>query len=128
MAAGNSAAAGSTLPLLRALTGGMKAWSLAWNTAELPLEDVALVQVRPTGPGCLSHLVASAANAAAIDAALDLGVYVGLADQCGWKIRYVLRYPCPRRPPLAVAVSRRSHGSRAVPAEAKPGSIPICAA
>lgn len=33
------------------LSGGMKAWSLAWNTAELTTEDATLVQVRRTGKG-----------------------------------------------------------------------------
>lgn len=33
------------------LSGGMKAWSLAWNTAELSTEDATLVQVRRTGKG-----------------------------------------------------------------------------
>lgn len=33
------------------LTGGMKAWSLAWNTAELSAPTASLVQVRRTGKG-----------------------------------------------------------------------------
>jgi len=33
------------------LGGGMKAWSLAWNTAELPAPNASLVQVRRTGKG-----------------------------------------------------------------------------
>lgn len=33
------------------LAGGMKAWSLAWNTAELSARNASLVQVRRTGKG-----------------------------------------------------------------------------
>lgn len=35
----------------RSLAGGMKAWSLAWNTAEVTAELATLVQVRRTGKG-----------------------------------------------------------------------------
>jgi rhodanese-related sulfurtransferase len=40
----------------RSLTGGMKAWSLAWNGAEVPVPGSAatVIQVRRTGKGCLS--------------------------------------------------------------------------
>ena len=40
----------------RLLAGGMKAWSLAWNAADVPLPDstVRVIQVRRTGKGCLS--------------------------------------------------------------------------
>src|SRR5688572_25592830 len=39
----------------RSLTGGMKAWSLAWNSAEVPVPGSAatVIQVRRTGKGCL---------------------------------------------------------------------------
>jgi glyoxylase-like metal-dependent hydrolase (beta-lactamase superfamily II) len=74
------------------LVGGMKAWSLAWNYAEVALPGSAaqVVQVRRTGKGCLSYLVGSASAAAVIDAALDPQVYLGLANQYGWRITIVL--------------------------------------
>jgi rhodanese-related sulfurtransferase len=90
------------------LTGGMKAWSLAWNSAEVsfdaaqdepfdaaqdePLSDsqVRVIQVRRTGKGCLSYLIGSEGVAAVIDPALDPEIYLGLAQQQGWTIRYVL--------------------------------------
>jgi glyoxylase-like metal-dependent hydrolase (beta-lactamase superfamily II) len=76
----------------RSLAGGMKAWSLAWNTAEVPLpaSDTAVVQVRRTGKGCLSYLVGSQGAAAVIDPALDPQVYIGLARRYGWAITRIL--------------------------------------
>ena len=75
------------------LAGGMKSWSLAWNTAELVLDNTTVVQVRRTGKGCLSYLIGSRSEALVIDASLDPAVYLRLADQHGWRIRYVLDKP-----------------------------------
>lgn len=74
------------------LEGGMKAWSLAWNTAEVPLgdEQVRVIQVRRTGKGCLSYLVGSGGEAAVIDAALDPAIYLELAKSHHWRITHVL--------------------------------------
>lgn len=74
------------------LTGGMKAWSLAWNTALVPVVETstALVQVRRTGKGCLSYVLGSAGDAVVIDASLQPDVYLQLATERGWRIRYVL--------------------------------------
>ena len=76
----------------RSLVGGMRAWSLAWNTADVPLPDarVQVVQVRRTGKGCLSYVVGSGSDAVVIDPSVDPDVYVDLADRRGWTIRYVL--------------------------------------
>jgi len=72
------------------LAGGMKSWSLAWNTAELAIGGASVLQVRRTGKGCLSYLVGSGTDAAVIDASLDPTVYLRLAEQYGWSICYVL--------------------------------------
>ncbi len=74
------------------LEGGMKAWSLSWNIAEVdvPGAEAQVVQVRRTGKGCLSYLTGSGGEAAVIDAAVDPEVYVGLAEEHGWKITRVL--------------------------------------
>ena len=74
------------------LEGGMQAWSLAWNTAEvpLPLWDARVLQVRRTGKGCLSYLVGCGDSAAVIDASLEPSVYVHLAESQGWRILYAL--------------------------------------
>src|SRR5213083_1242068 len=74
------------------LEGGMRAWSLAWNTAELPCpgSTARIVQLRRTGKGCLSYLIGSNGDAVVIDASLDPQVYHRVADTHGWRIRTVL--------------------------------------
>jgi glyoxylase-like metal-dependent hydrolase (beta-lactamase superfamily II) len=76
----------------RSLTGGMKAWSLAWNAAEVTLADTSarVLQIRRTGKGCLSYLVASDGEAAVIDPSISADVYVESAERRGWSIRFVL--------------------------------------
>ena len=76
----------------RSLTGGMKAWSLAWNSAEIPLpiSDTDVVQVRRTGKGCLSYLIGSQGEAAVVDPALETQVYLDLARRYGWVITHIL--------------------------------------
>ena len=74
------------------LEGGMRAWSLAWNTAELPCpgSTTQIVQLRRTGKGCLSYLIGSNGDAAVVDASLDPRVYHRMADEHGWRICTVL--------------------------------------
>ena len=76
----------------RSLAGGMKAWSLAWNAADVPLSDASLrvIQVRRTGKGCLSYIVGSSGEAVVIDPSVSPDVYLELAHRHGWSIRYVL--------------------------------------
>lgn len=74
------------------LAGGMKAWSLAWNAAEVALPDPSsrVIQVRRTGKGCLSYIVGSDGEAAVIDPSVSPDVYLELASRQGWSTRYVL--------------------------------------
>ncbi|MEX2262712.1 MAG: MBL fold metallo-hydrolase [Bryobacteraceae bacterium] len=72
------------------LRGGMKAWSLAWNTASRSCGSIEITQVRRTGKGCLSYLICGGTEAAVIDPALDPEVYLSLAENRGARIRYVL--------------------------------------
>lgn len=74
------------------LAGGMKAWSLAWNAAQVPCADsqVQVIQLRRTGKGCLSYLIGAGGEATVIDASLDPQVYHGLATRHGWRITSVL--------------------------------------
>src|SRR5216110_862236 len=74
------------------LEGGMRAWSLAWNTAEVPCpgSTARIVQLRRTGKGCLSYLIGSHGDAVVVDASLEPQIYHRLADEHGWRIRTVL--------------------------------------
>src|SRR5713101_1205961 len=74
------------------LEGGMRAWSLAWNTAEVPCpaSTARIVQLRRTGKGRLSYLIGSNGDAAVVDASLEPQIYHRVADEHGWRIRTVL--------------------------------------
>jgi len=76
----------------RSLEGGMKAWSLAWNTAEVRVANNAtrVIQLRRTGKGCLSYLVGSKGQAVVIDASLPPEVYLIIAAEHGLRIHFVL--------------------------------------
>ncbi len=73
------------------LEGGMKSWSLAWNSASVPLPGsvAQVIQVRRTGKGSLSYLIGSNGVAAVIDPALDPNVYLSLAQENGWQITHI---------------------------------------
>jgi len=76
----------------RSLKGGMQAWSLAWNAAEVGVKGstARVIQVRRTGKGCLSYLVGADGNALVIDPSLHPDVYRDLALRQGWRITHVL--------------------------------------
>lgn len=72
------------------LEGGMKAWNYAWNTAEANFpNNIKVIQVRRVAKGCLSHVIGSGNEAVVIDASLDPQVYLDIAKNYGWTIRYV---------------------------------------
>lgn len=74
------------------LEGGMKAWNYAWNTAEavFPSSFTTIIQVRRVAKGCLSYVVGSGNEAIVVDASLDPEVYIKIAQERGWSIRYVM--------------------------------------
>lgn len=74
------------------LEGGMRAWSVAWNTAEIELEgsQARVTQVRRTGKGCLSYLITRDGEATVVDPSLDSAVYTGLAEARGARITRVV--------------------------------------
>jgi glyoxylase-like metal-dependent hydrolase (beta-lactamase superfamily II) len=76
----------------RSLEGGMKAWSLAWNAAEVPVDasGTRVIQVRRTGKGCLSYIAACGGEAAVVDASVAPRVYLDLAESNGWRIVTVI--------------------------------------
>lgn len=57
------------------LEGGLKAWSLAWNTATIKLPNFDVVQFRRTGKGCLSYMIIANNEAMIVDASLDTNIY-----------------------------------------------------
>jgi glyoxylase-like metal-dependent hydrolase (beta-lactamase superfamily II)/rhodanese-related sulfurtransferase len=77
---------------VHSLAGGMKAWSLAWNTARIPVADdrITVIQVRRTGKGCLSYMVIADGEAGVIDASLPVEVYENIARSLGARIRRVI--------------------------------------
>lgn len=76
----------------QSLAGGMKAWSQAWNSADVPLatSKTQVIQLRRTGKGCLSYLIGAGDEAVVLDASLPSKIYLGLAQQRGWRITTVI--------------------------------------
>jgi glyoxylase-like metal-dependent hydrolase (beta-lactamase superfamily II)/rhodanese-related sulfurtransferase len=72
------------------LEGGMKNWSLAWNTAYQQFDGFGVWQVRRTGKGCLSYIIESNKEAIIIDASLPIEVYIHLADKHQLSVKYVI--------------------------------------
>ena len=72
------------------LNGGMKGWSLAWNTAHQSFDDFEIWQIRRTGKGCLSYIIASNKEAIIIDASLPVEVYARLVNQHHLSVKYVI--------------------------------------
>jgi glyoxylase-like metal-dependent hydrolase (beta-lactamase superfamily II)/rhodanese-related sulfurtransferase len=74
------------------LRDGMKGWSGAWNTAEVPvsLRGIRIIQVRRTGKGCLSYVVGVGSEATIIDASVGVRVYLDSAERLGCRISRVV--------------------------------------
>jgi glyoxylase-like metal-dependent hydrolase (beta-lactamase superfamily II) len=72
------------------LEGGMKAWSLAWNKAEISFANYKIIQVRRTGKGCLSYILCSNNEAFVIDASLPVEVYENIIKENNWQLRKVI--------------------------------------
>jgi glyoxylase-like metal-dependent hydrolase (beta-lactamase superfamily II)/rhodanese-related sulfurtransferase len=70
------------------LEGGMKAWSMAWNTASMAFNNFQIIQFRRTGKGCLSYMVISANEALLIDASLPIDVYKQALAQRKLSLKY----------------------------------------
>jgi glyoxylase-like metal-dependent hydrolase (beta-lactamase superfamily II)/rhodanese-related sulfurtransferase len=72
------------------LKDGMKGWSLAWNTAHEEFEGFEIWQIRRTGKGCLSYVIASNEEAVVIDASLPIDVYKSLISRHHFSVKSVL--------------------------------------
>jgi glyoxylase-like metal-dependent hydrolase (beta-lactamase superfamily II)/rhodanese-related sulfurtransferase len=72
------------------LQNGMKGWSLSWNLAWQAFDNFEIWQIRRTGKGCLSYIIASGKEAIVIDASLPLEVYTELVSQHHLSVKYVI--------------------------------------
>jgi glyoxylase-like metal-dependent hydrolase (beta-lactamase superfamily II)/rhodanese-related sulfurtransferase len=72
------------------LQGGMKEWSLAWNTAKLSFPDFEIIQFRRTGKGCLSYMIISNDEAIVIDASLPIEIYQHVLIKEKIKLKHVI--------------------------------------
>ena len=72
------------------LEGGLKAWSLAWNTASIPFENFEIIQFRRTGKGCLSYMIIANNEAVIVDASLDIAVYESFLKTKNAVLKYVI--------------------------------------
>jgi glyoxylase-like metal-dependent hydrolase (beta-lactamase superfamily II) len=74
---------------VHSLEGGMKAWNYAFNIAEVVDNNTTIVQVRRVAKGCLSYIIGSESEAIVVDASLDPQVYLNIAAEHKWTIKYV---------------------------------------
>lgn len=72
------------------LIGGMKGWSLSWNTARLSFPGFEVIQFRRTGKGCLSYLVISNSEALIVDASLPIETYEEFLVKEKLTLKYVI--------------------------------------
>ena len=72
------------------LEGGIKAWSLAWNTATIPFSNFQVIQFRRTGKGCLSYMIIANNEAIVVDASLDIAVYEQYLKANNAVLKYVI--------------------------------------
>ncbi|HEX9861132.1 MAG TPA: MBL fold metallo-hydrolase [Nitrospirota bacterium] len=72
-----------------AVDGGIDAWSVYYEIHKVS-GSPAIYQIYRTAKGCISYLVASGNEAAAIDVPRHTGHVLGLAEKLGVTIRYVL--------------------------------------
>ena len=72
------------------LQGGMKAWSLSWNTAKLSFPDFEVIQFRRTGKGCLSYVVVSKSEAIIVDASLPIEAYQNVLKKKNLHLKHVI--------------------------------------
>ena len=72
------------------LEGGMNGWSLAWNTAKISFADFEIIQIRRTGKGCLSYIIASKDEAIVADASLPIETYENILKKENLKLKHVI--------------------------------------
>lgn len=72
------------------LQGGMKGWSLSWNTAGILYPGFEIIQFRRTGKGCLSYMIISGNEVVVADASLDIPVYKKYLETHNATLKFVL--------------------------------------
>lgn len=72
------------------LQGGMKGWSLAWNTAKISHPNFEITQFRRTGKGCLSYIIASGHEAIVADASLPIEAYQELLQKQNLALKHII--------------------------------------
>jgi glyoxylase-like metal-dependent hydrolase (beta-lactamase superfamily II)/rhodanese-related sulfurtransferase len=72
------------------LQGGMKAWSLAWNTAKITFPGFEIIQFRRTGKGCLSYIIAANKEAIVVDASLPIEAYQQVLKEEKLALKHVI--------------------------------------
>jgi glyoxylase-like metal-dependent hydrolase (beta-lactamase superfamily II)/rhodanese-related sulfurtransferase len=72
------------------LEGGMKSWTSTYDQVKGVFGGADVVQIRRRGKGCLSYIIGADENCVVIDPSLDLGQYLGVAQENGWTITHVL--------------------------------------
>lgn len=72
------------------LEGGMRGWSLSWNTAKITFSNFEIIQLRRTGKGCLSYIIVSNNEAIIVDASLSVDVYEQILEQQNLTLKYVI--------------------------------------
>jgi glyoxylase-like metal-dependent hydrolase (beta-lactamase superfamily II)/rhodanese-related sulfurtransferase len=72
------------------LQGGMKNWTLSWNTAKISFANFDIIQLRRTGKGCLSYIIISKGEAIVVDASLPLENYQNILTKEKLSLKLVL--------------------------------------
>jgi glyoxylase-like metal-dependent hydrolase (beta-lactamase superfamily II)/rhodanese-related sulfurtransferase len=72
------------------LEGGMRGWSLSWNTAKITFPNFEIIQLRRTGKGCLSYIAVSNKEAIVVDTSLPIEVYEQILEQKSLTLKYVI--------------------------------------
>lgn len=71
------------------LEKGMKAWNYAYDSQAMIFDQFKIIQIRRVAKGCLSYIIGSRNEAIVIDASLDPLIYINLAEEEGWKVKFV---------------------------------------
>ncbi|MEQ8473905.1 MAG: MBL fold metallo-hydrolase [Marinoscillum sp.] len=72
------------------LQGGMKAWSMSWNTGSVSFDHFELIQFRRTGKGCLSYMIVSGQEAMVLDASLPVDIYKNFIDHRKLTLKHIV--------------------------------------